>query len=45
MALLSLERISAQYPGAAEPVLSDISVSLGPQQLLVAPGQSGSAKT
>ena len=45
MALLSLERISAQYPGAAEPVLSDISVSLGPQQLLVALGPSGSGKT
>ena len=45
MALLSLERISAQYPGAAEPVLSDISVNLGPQQLLVALGPSGSGKT
>ena len=36
MALLQLERISAQYPGAPEPVLSDISLELGPQQLLVA---------
>ena len=45
MALLTLERISAQYPGAAEPVLSDISVSLGPQQLLVALGPSGSGKS
>lgn len=45
MALLQLERISAQYPGAAEPVLSDISVTLGPQQLLVALGPSGSGKT
>ncbi|WP_042935075.1 ATP-binding cassette domain-containing protein, partial [Pseudomonas gingeri] len=45
MALLQLERISAQYPGAAEPVLSDISLSLGPQQLLVALGPSGSGKT
>jgi len=44
MALLSLERISAQYPGAAEPVLSDISVNLGPQQLLVALGPSGSQR-
>lgn len=35
MALLQLERISAQYPGAAEPVLADISLTLGPQQLLV----------
>lgn len=45
MALLELERISAQYPGAAEPVLADISLSLGPQQLLVALGPSGSGKT
>ncbi|WP_191831237.1 taurine ABC transporter ATP-binding subunit [Pseudomonas fluorescens] len=45
MALLELERISAQYPGAAEPVLADINLSLGPQQLLVALGPSGSGKT
>lgn len=45
MALLQLERVSAQYPGAAEPVLSDISLTLGPQQLLVALGPSGSGKT
>jgi len=45
MALLKLERISAQYPGAAEPVLADISFSLGPRQLLVALGPSGSGKT
>ncbi|VVN22163.1 hypothetical protein PS645_04377 [Pseudomonas fluorescens] len=37
MALLQLERISAQYPGSPEPVLADISLSLGPRQLLVAP--------
>lgn len=45
MALLELERISAQYPGAAEPVLHDISLTLGPDQLLVALGPSGSGKT
>ncbi|RWU23517.1 taurine ABC transporter ATP-binding subunit [Pseudomonas alkylphenolica] len=45
MALLELERISAQYPGAAEPVLADITLSMGPQQLLVALGPSGSGKT
>ena len=45
MALLTLERIYAQYPGAAEPVLADISLSLGPEQLLVALGPSGSGKT
>jgi taurine transport system ATP-binding protein len=45
MALLELERIGAQYPGAAEPVLQDISLTLGPDQLLVALGPSGSGKT
>ncbi|KAA8693036.1 Taurine import ATP-binding protein TauB [Pseudomonas caricapapayae] len=45
MALLRLERIGAQYPGAAAPVLADINLSLGPQQLLVALGPSGSGKT
>jgi len=45
MALLELERISAQYPGSTAPVLADISLSLGPQQLLVALGPSGSGKT
>lgn len=45
MALLELERISAHYPGAAGPVLHDISLSLGPDQLLVALGPSGSGKT
>ncbi|WP_213878378.1 taurine ABC transporter ATP-binding subunit [Pseudomonas sp. dw_358] len=45
MAQLQLDRISAQYPGAAEPVLADISLTLGPQQLLVALGPSGSGKT
>ncbi|WP_166358322.1 taurine ABC transporter ATP-binding subunit [Pseudomonas akapageensis] len=45
MALLQLERISAQYPGATTPVLADISLTLGPRQLLVALGPSGSGKT
>ncbi|MFH7445301.1 ATP-binding cassette domain-containing protein, partial [Pseudomonas syringae pv. tagetis] len=40
-----MARIGAQYPGAAAPVLADIKLSLGPQQLLVALGPSGSAKT
>ncbi|WP_370526373.1 taurine ABC transporter ATP-binding subunit [Pantoea sp. Ap-967] len=43
--MLELERISAQYPGAATPVLADINLSLGPRQLLVALGPSGSGKT
>ncbi|HGM5581074.1 TPA: taurine ABC transporter ATP-binding subunit [Pseudomonas putida] len=45
MALLELERISAQYPGATTPVLDDINLTLGPRQLLVALGPSGSGKT
>lgn len=45
MALLELEHISAQYPGAAKAVLSDLSFNLGPEQLLVALGPSGSGKT
>lgn len=45
MALLQLERVSAHYPGAAQAVLADISLSLGPRQLLVALGPSGSGKT
>ncbi|WP_058975866.1 taurine ABC transporter ATP-binding subunit [Pseudomonas syringae] len=45
MAVLQLEGISAHYPGAAAPVLENINLSLGPQQLLVALGPSGSGKT
>ncbi|GIZ11980.1 taurine ABC transporter ATP-binding subunit [Pseudomonas sp. NCCP-436] len=45
MALLELEHVSAQYPGAANTVLSDLSLNLGPDQLLVALGPSGSGKT
>lgn len=45
MALLELERISAQYPSATTPVLDDINLTLGPRQLLVALGPSGSGKT
>lgn len=45
MALLELEHISAQYPGAANAVLSDLSFNLGPEQLQVALGPSGSGKT
>ena len=45
MALLQLERICAHYRGAAQPVPSDMSLSLGPQQLRVALGLSGSGET
>ncbi|MBD1551227.1 taurine ABC transporter ATP-binding subunit [Pseudomonas typographi] len=45
MATLELHRVSAHYPGAAQPVLHDLSLQLGPGQLLVALGPSGSGKT
>ncbi len=45
MANLELDHISAQYPGASEPVLHDLSLRLGPDQLVVALGPSGSGKT
>lgn len=45
MAILSVEQVTAQYPGAQQPVLSEISFELGPQQLMVALGASGSGKT
>lgn len=45
MSVLRLNHVSAQYPGAAEPVLHDISFEIGPRQLFVALGPSGSGKT
>lgn len=45
MATLELHRVSAHYPGAAQPVLHELSLQLGPGQLLVALGPSGSGKT
>lgn len=45
MAHLHLHRVSAHYPGQPEPVLADLSLDLGPGQLLVALGPSGSGKT
>ncbi len=45
MAYLELDHVSAHYPGAAVPVLQDISLRLGPNQLTVALGPSGSGKT
>lgn len=45
MATLELDHVSAHYPGAAVPVLQDISLRLGPGQLTVVLGPSGSGKT
>ena len=45
MAILKVEHLKAQYPGASEWVLDDVSFQLGPKQLTVALGASGSGKT
>ncbi len=45
MAILTVEHVQAQYPGAQQPVLEDISFTLGSEQLMVALGASGSGKT
>ncbi|MFW1798145.1 taurine ABC transporter ATP-binding subunit [Acinetobacter guillouiae] len=45
MAVLTVEHVQAQYPGAEQPVLKDVSFQLGSEQLMVALGASGSGKT
>ncbi|MGG1944209.1 taurine ABC transporter ATP-binding subunit [Trinickia sp. NRRL B-1857] len=45
MVTLVLDRVTAQHPGAPDPVLRDISLSLSDDQLLVVLGPSGSGKT
>ncbi|WP_206957844.1 taurine ABC transporter ATP-binding subunit [Trinickia acidisoli] len=45
MASLKLDRVTAHYPGAAQPVLQDISLDLSEDRLLVILGPSGSGKT
>ena len=45
MSLLRVSHVSARYPGAATPVLEDISFDIGAHQLVVALGPSGSGKT
>ncbi len=45
MAVLTVEHVQAQYPGADQVVLEDISFELGSEQLMVALGASGSGKT
>jgi energy-coupling factor transporter ATP-binding protein EcfA2 len=44
MALLELERISAQYPGASTPVLADINLSLGPRHCWWPSGRPAAAR-
>jgi energy-coupling factor transport system ATP-binding protein len=45
MSLLELEGVTYSYPGAAEPALRDVSVSISPGQLVVIAGASGSGKS
>jgi taurine transport system ATP-binding protein len=45
MTQLILEHVAAHYPESPQPVLQDISFSLGPRELCVAVGPSGSGKT
>lgn len=45
MAQLTLNRVSARYPGADHLALRDVSLQLGPGQLVVVLGPSGSGKT
>ena len=43
--LLDINRISKTYPGAARPVLSDVSLQLGSGETLALTGESGSGKS
>jgi len=45
MPKLILDSITAHYPGAEQPVLADISLTIDSRQLMVALGPSGSGKT
>jgi energy-coupling factor transport system ATP-binding protein len=43
--VLELDRVSYWYPGADQPVLSDVSLSVAPGELVVVAGASGSGKS
>ena len=45
MSVLSLERVTYSYPGAAAPAIEDVSLEIGPGELVVLAGGSGSGKS
>ncbi len=45
MSVLELDRVSYRYPGAADPALTDVSLTLEPGELVVVAGASGSGKS
>ncbi len=45
MSVLSLEQVTYSYPGATAPAIADISLEIGPGELVVLAGGSGSGKS
>ncbi|HTX10933.1 MAG TPA: ATP-binding cassette domain-containing protein [Solirubrobacteraceae bacterium] len=45
MTVLSLDRVTYSYPGAATPALEDVSLEIAPGELVVLAGASGSGKS
>ncbi len=45
MSVLELERVSYTYPGRTEPSLREVSLRIGPGELVVVAGRSGSGKS
>jgi ABC-type cobalamin/Fe3+-siderophores transport system ATPase subunit len=43
--ILALEQVTARYAGAASPALADVSLTLGPAELVAVAGPNGSGKT
>lgn len=45
MSLITLDRVTYRYPTAAEPALRDLSLSVGPGEVILLRGPSGSGKS
>ena len=45
VSVLSLEQVTYSYPGAAAPAIADVSLEIGPGELVVLAGGSGSGKS